>query len=394
MNVKSILACLLFFSTRILAQETIPLNIRTDDESKFIVYVNDVPQCEQPVNALKFSVRSGKATIKVVFQNTSFAPVVQEVDCRGPILALTLKKKDRSYFLDGFTGAVSINAGVVIQSREESCRYCQMNGCSCCSGYGNNNGNGRPPGKPVPGGGHHHEPPAGSPYHRNGSLCRSPAISEMAFLNLKKRISDERYSSGRAKIALQAIERNCFLATQVAAMVKMISNYTNDQFEVAKNGYLHMYNTEDFDIVINEVGSADHRKKLRQFAVNAGGMSPVPLPHPIPETHERPFPRCEQNDCQGFSMNNQKFGQALELLRNTAFDDTRLEQAELITKNNCLSVEQIRAIIRLFSFEEAKLEYAKFSYLRSHDKRNFYLVNKEFAFDLSRSEFTEFMSKN
>lgn len=402
MNAKALLSILLLFATPLLAQESFLLNIKTEDRSKFTVYINDVAQNSRPVNALDCPMRPGKAIVKVVFVDPSMPPVIQEMDCQEAPPPLTLRKKNKRYIMDGFP-AVALNVGVGIQlnTNVEVVESYSSSSSSSGRGNGNNNGNNRPPRDSD--NDNHPYPPRQNPYLPNGTLCQSPTLSEVAFLNIKKKISDEYYSYSKAKVALQIIESHCLLAEQVAAIVKMISAYTSEQFEVAKNGYLHMYNTEDFDIVIDAVGSKDHQKKLREFAATTGGSrQPVPHPHPFPETDDRPrnprpgpsIPRCEQSSCRGFSMNNQDFDQALESIRTSTFEDTKLDQAKLITRNNCLSVAQIRSIIRLFTFEESKLDYAKFAFNKSHDKKNFYLVNQEFTFDTSKQELTEYMNRN
>ncbi|MBO9633280.1 MAG: DUF4476 domain-containing protein [Chitinophagaceae bacterium] len=413
MKAKFILGCLLLFTASLLAQESFPLNIRTDDKSKFILYIDDMPQSNQPVSMLRCPMRPGKAVVKIVFQNPSYAPIIQEVDCQQTMPAITLRKKNKKYFLDGWPvieASVDLNMemdrGMFGQYRQYCCERCKANKGRCCTDDDgrNNNGNGGPGRNPYPSGDGQHMPPGRSPYFPNGTLCQAPTLSELAFLNLKKKVSDAYFSSDKAKEALRAIESHCLTANQVATLVKMIADFTTDQFMVAKNGYMHMYNTEDFDVVIEAVGSADHRKQLREFATTAGGprTTPNPHPHPFPETHDRPgnsspgnsYPRCEQPNCQGFAMSNQEFEQACQTINSSSFEDTKLQQAKLITSKNCLSVAQIRTIIRLLTFEDSKLDFAKYAYDRSHDRKNFYLVSQEFTFDTSKSAFTEYLKRN
>lgn len=376
----------MFFASPLLAQESFPLTIRSEDRSKFYVYVNDVAQTVQPVSSIRFVLRPGRTTVKIAFQNPAFAPLVEEVITNRALQPLTIRKRDRRYVLDGLPDYND-------RPDRACCERCNSRNGGCCA----DNGNGRPPRDNDPRDGGYPFPPNRSPYLPNRTVCQAPTLSEVAFVSLKKRISDEYYSYGKAKIALQAIENHCLTASQVASMVKMIADYTSDQFEVAKNGYLHMYNTEDYDLVINAVGSTDHQRKLREYAATAGGPRQPRPDNPGWPGGQQPgsqFPRCEQVNCRGFAMSDQELEQALGVVRSSSFEDTKLEQAKLIVRNNCLTVAQVRSMVRLMTFEKSKLDLAKFAYSISHDKRNFYLVNQEFTFDISKSELTEYMQKN
>ena len=44
---------------------------------------------------------------------------------------------------------------------------------------------------------------------------------------------------------------------------------------------------------------------------------------------------------------------------------------------------QVKEVMGLFSFEESKLEFAKFAYDRTTDKNNYYIVNDAFDFEAS-----------
>lgn len=384
MNVKFILGLLLFFASPLLAQESFPLIIRTEDKSKFYVYVNDVAQTAQPVSTIRFVIRSGKSVIKIAFQNPAFAPLVQELVTNRQPQPLTLRKRDRKYLLEGIPDFND-------RPDRACCERCDSRDGGCCSDNG-----GRPPRGNDPRDGGYPFPPNRSGYLPNRTICQAPTLSEVAFISLKKKISDEYYSYGKAKVAMQAMDNHCVTASQVAGMVKMIADYSSDQFEVAKYGYLHMYNTEDYDLVINAVASKDHQYNLHAFAVAAGPRQPRPENPGWPGGQQpgTSYPRCEQVNCRGFAMTDKELEQALGVVRSSSFEDTKLEQAKLITKNNCLTVAQVRTLVRLMTFEKSKLDLAKYAYSISHDKRNFYLVNQEFTFDISKSELTEYMRRN
>jgi len=85
------------------------------------------------------------------------------------------------------------------------------------------------------------------------------------------------------------------------------------------------------------------------------------------------------------------FSAGKKSIENQSFADTKLKVAKTFTKNNCLSVIQIKEVIGLFSFEDGKLEYAKFAYDYCADKKNYYQVGDAFTFSGSVDELNEFL---
>ncbi len=74
------------------------------------------------------------------------------------------------------------------------------------------------------------------------------------------------------------------------------------------------------------------------------------------------------------------------------FEDTKMTLAKQITSGNCLSAEQIRGIMKLFGFEQTKLDYAKYAYDHCTDKSNYFKVNDAFQFDNSSKELNDYIS--
>lgn len=76
------------------------------------------------------------------------------------------------------------------------------------------------------------------------------------------------------------------------------------------------------------------------------------------------------------------------------FSDTKMSTAKIATKNNCVSVNQVKEISKLFSMDEDKLTYAKFAYDYCVDKGNYFQVSEVFSFSTTTDEFNEFLEKH
>jgi hypothetical protein len=92
------------------------------------------------------------------------------------------------------------------------------------------------------------------------------------------------------------------------------------------------------------------------------------------------------------AMSSANFGNALATVRNQSFDENKLSTARQIATSNCLSVNQISQLASLLSFEDNKLEFAKFAYDRCVDPGNYFNLNNIFSFSSSVESLNQYIS--
>jgi hypothetical protein len=92
------------------------------------------------------------------------------------------------------------------------------------------------------------------------------------------------------------------------------------------------------------------------------------------------------------AMSNANFEDAKRTIANNGFDETRLSTAKQILTSNCLNTNQIIALISIFSFEESKLDFAKFAYDYCLDRNNYFKVSNSFSFESSKTELNNYIS--
>ncbi len=97
-------------------------------------------------------------------------------------------------------------------------------------------------------------------------------------------------------------------------------------------------------------------------------------------------------DCDN-PMTDSEFANAKSSISSKSFEDSKLSIAKQITRGNCLTSTQVRDIMSLFSFEETRLDFAKFAYNYTYDKRNYYLINDAFQFEMTIEELDEFLNQ-
>jgi hypothetical protein len=98
------------------------------------------------------------------------------------------------------------------------------------------------------------------------------------------------------------------------------------------------------------------------------------------------------NTCYA-SMNDPDFTNLVNSITAKDFEDVRLKIAKQGVSANCVSAAQVRKLMDLFTFEESKLDITKYSYDRTVDKNNYYLVNDGFGFESSVDNLNDYISK-
>lgn len=117
--------------------------------------------------------------------------------------------------------------------------------------------------------------------------------------------------------------------------------------------------------------------------------------YPNDYNHCHAQPNNYQNNCcnnVGYNqnymmgMNEVAFRELLIQLQRSSFDSDKLRIALQAARFNALSSLQIAAIMREFSFESSKLDFAIKAYNSCFDPQNYFMVNSQFSFSSSIPE--------
>ena len=99
--------------------------------------------------------------------------------------------------------------------------------------------------------------------------------------------------------------------------------------------------------------------------------------------------RYDNNYSQ--AMTNNDFAQAKESLRREWFENTRLETAKQIIDRSYFTSQQVKEMILLFTFENNRLDIAKYAYGKTVDKGNYFIVNDAFTFNNNKEALKEYI---
>lgn len=99
------------------------------------------------------------------------------------------------------------------------------------------------------------------------------------------------------------------------------------------------------------------------------------------------------NGGYGNVMKARDFETLKESLRKEWFEANRLKSVKFIIDKNNFTTQQVKELMMLFTFENNKLEIAKYAYPKTVDKQNYYQVNEVLTFNSSKEELMRFVRR-
>jgi|CXWL01.1.fsa_nt_gi hypothetical protein len=100
------------------------------------------------------------------------------------------------------------------------------------------------------------------------------------------------------------------------------------------------------------------------------------------------------NHGYGNVMSSRDFEQVKEQIRKEWFEVNRLTSAKVIMDKNNFTTQQVKELMLLFTFENNKLEVAKYAYRKTVDKQNYYQLNDALFFSSSKDDLARFIRES
>ena len=91
-----------------------------------------------------------------------------------------------------------------------------------------------------------------------------------------------------------------------------------------------------------------------------------------------------------YPMGQSDFESAKQSISSKGFDESKLTIAKQIIGSNCMLCSQIKEMMLLLSFEESRLDLAKFAWSHNLDRGNYYKLNDAFTFETSIDELNQY----
>jgi hypothetical protein len=96
--------------------------------------------------------------------------------------------------------------------------------------------------------------------------------------------------------------------------------------------------------------------------------------------------------CNGYPMTEARFNEVVQSIQAKSFDDSKFTMSKQVISSNCMTSNQVKRLMLLFSFEDTRLDLAKYAYGYTHDIGNYYQLNDAFTFESSIEELNEYTS--
>ncbi|WP_196893153.1 DUF4476 domain-containing protein [Aureivirga marina] len=97
----------------------------------------------------------------------------------------------------------------------------------------------------------------------------------------------------------------------------------------------------------------------------------------------------KEDECK--PMTSSDFDSAKKSIKSKAFSETKIRVAKQIIDYNCFTVSQVGELMKIFSFDDSKLDIAKYAFDKTTDKGNYYKLNDLFSFDSSIEKLQKFI---
>lgn len=83
-----------------------------------------------------------------------------------------------------------------------------------------------------------------------------------------------------------------------------------------------------------------------------------------------------------------------EEVKSKSFDDDKMERIKEAFEYDNLKTDQVIELMKLFSFDDKRMETAKFCYKKTVDKENFYKTYDQFSFSTYKTQMKDWVNKN
>jgi hypothetical protein len=93
-------------------------------------------------------------------------------------------------------------------------------------------------------------------------------------------------------------------------------------------------------------------------------------------------------------MSGRDFGILKESLRKEWFENNRMTSVKTVADKSSFTTQQVKELMLLFTFENNRLEIAKYAYRKTVDKQNYYQLNEALTFSSSKDELAKFMRES
>lgn len=101
----------------------------------------------------------------------------------------------------------------------------------------------------------------------------------------------------------------------------------------------------------------------------------------------------EWNDDEGYYgvIRNRDFNDLKKVINDRWFESTKMDFAKTAIDENYFTIDQVRELLELFTFESSKLELAKLAYTKTVNNKKYFKLYDVFWFESSVTELNDYI---
>lgn len=208
--------------------------------------------------------------------------------------------------------------------------------------------------------------------YRGRSNCNYP-IREDDFLRLARQVMANKSEVNRGTMLDEITRNNCLSVAQAMKFSSFLQSEEN------RLSFFHQAIPAIFDL-----GNLQYGAQMFAHIPNKGKYNNM-INQPMPP---------QPPNGQPCMISNQEFAQILISIKKESFNNTKLVLArQILRSKQCFTTQQVIQIAKLFSFDDARLEIAKFAWDYTIDRDNYYQVADVFSYKSHKDELMKFLDR-
>ncbi len=203
--------------------------------------------------------------------------------------------------------------------------------------------------------------------------CES-CLKDTQFTAFKNALSQFETDEEKTKICMEYVYTYCFSTAQIMQLGELIKTESM-RYVFFKTAYEKTYDMDNF-------------LHVKQLLINQNYINGINEIYIVPKT-EKPYAEAIPAPCILSNTDYEKIKS--EIRKETSSSQKIIVAKHLIPQYECISSQQTKDMLNLFSFENDKLEFAKFTYKYCNDKKNYSVVVSFFTSQASKNELNEYV---
>lgn len=216
-------------------------------------------------------------------------------------------------------------------------------------------------------------PPLDYPAYENykgPANCNFP-IRENEFKKAAIQVAGNSSEANRMLLLTQITQNNCLSVAQAMKLASLLSSEPN-RLSFFKTAIMSIFDLDNLPFGSQLFAHIQNKAAYNEFISR-------PAPGPV----------VPPSQCK---IAPNEFLQIKESIQKEGFNSTKLTIAkQIIRSKQCFTSTQMTDLVRLFSFEDSRLELAKFGWDYTIDRENYYRVADALTFSKSKEELMKFL---